>query len=101
MVCRMRQGFCCFFHNQTRAIFKITGTDSGEEADYCSEEEMITFMPGEQGTELCISIAMVDDDLCEDSETFSVGLTSIDGGVMTINSPVLVTITDDDGMWIT
>ena len=63
--------------------------------DFVDVSETLTFSPGDLRKTLSVSI--ISDDICENAETFSVRLSSMDpnvqvGGV----NPANVTITDDD-----
>ena len=67
-------------------------------ADYTSVSMALTFNSGNTGGMLCISIPIEDDNICENSETILVDLTSTDPNAIRI--PPLstsVTITDNDG----
>lgn len=83
---------------QSNEIYLNTGTDTtNDPADYCSLDEVITINPGDEGTMLCEDIGIVNDDLCEATETFNVAAESVGGGTTIINSPAVATIFDDDG----
>ena len=50
---------------------------------------------------MCADITIIDDDLCEEPETFSISLTEMDSNVV-LNGPRrgTVTIDDNDGMGV-
>ena len=68
-----------------------------EPADYCSANEELIIHPGEEGIQICRAINIIDDNLCEGNETFSVRVDSVSSGAVVSGSPVIVTIQDDDG----
>ena len=67
-------------------------------ADFCTEQVVFTFGPGEEGQEICADIEINDDMICEGNENFGLLLESgTDGGTTILNSPGSVTIIDNDG----
>ena len=58
----------------------------------------LTFAAGSSlGTQECVDVAITDDDVFEDDETFSVTLTTDDGSVDTVPDRTDITIVDDEG----
>ena len=70
-------------------------------ADYTSVSMALTYNSGNTGNMLCISIFIEDDNVCENSETIFVDLTSTDPNAITVPpTSTSVTITDNDGEFL-
>ena len=67
--------------------------------DYGSVETSLQFVPCNR--KMCISISIVDDDVLESMESFTVSLGSdgLDNRISLSSVNATVQITDDDGMW--
>ena len=68
-------------------------------ADYGAVNQVITFTPQNEGDMLCVNIPIVDDNICEDDETFNVTITPNQPDCISIKPGFgegTVTIVDDD-----
>ncbi|HHP7246330.1 MAG TPA: Calx-beta domain-containing protein [Elainellaceae cyanobacterium] len=70
----------------------VGGTASA--ADFTLGTTVVTFADGE--TEKLVTVDLIDDDLVENAETISLGLSSIDESFIGAQSTTLLTITDND-----
>ena len=59
----------------------------------------MTFTSANDDQMLCFPVTIVDDDICEDDESFFVDLTSADPNVRVLTPTGSVTILDNDGQW--
>lgn len=79
------------------SVFLHIGAATGVQADYCSEEFIITIEPGQESMMFCRDILINNDMICEGPEDFSLVLESgQDGGSVITNAPGTATIIDDD-----
>ena len=65
--------------------------------DYGSVSTMITFTDANQGQTVCQTVTIVDDLVCEDTEEFSIELSTADDQVDIDPSMATISITDNDG----
>lgn len=70
-----------------------------EPADYRAVNEVITINPGQEGQHLCEDIGIVNDDLIEGTESFTVSFESVGPGTMILTPQLMATIQDDDGIF--
>ena len=68
--------------------------------DYVSTTWMLTFVPSNDRQRVCTTVPIIDDNLDEPNELFSVRIidVSLDSIMVGPNSKSFVTIIDDDGM---
>ena len=55
----------------------------------------LTFTAGERGRELCHNVSVTDDDILEDTETFTITLSSTDEDILIQSSTALLAILDE------
>ena len=94
---RLTPSLLCFLCTVYEANF-LTGP-----ADYGAVNQVITFTPQNEGDMLCVDIPIVDDNICEDDETFNVTITPNQPDCISIKPGFgegTVTIIDDDSEWI-
>lgn len=65
--------------------------------DYMYVSDVVTFDIGEEYDLYCLYINIIDDDICEEDESFSIQLTSTDDCVDIVDGSGSLTIIDDDG----
>ena len=65
--------------------------------DYTMNSLSLEFPAGSEAAEVqCMNVAILDDTLFEEDETFTVGLTVMTSDVMTGNDTTTITITEND-----
>ena len=55
----------------------------------------LTFTVGERGRGLCLNVSVTDDDILEDTETYTITLSSTDEDVLIQSSTALLVILDE------
>ena len=68
-------------------------------SDFENASRSLTFSLGESGRELCHEISVIDDEVLEDAETYTVSLTSTDDDVaIAVTTASLIILDETDGM---
>ena len=71
-------------------------------ADFVSTAMDLTFLASaDPPPQMCFNVSIIDDDILESAESFTVGLSTVDSAVMLVNDETLVTIVDNNGkVWL-
>ena len=99
-----RNGANWFQSNVTLTTLNLTASPCTSspltDGDYCSPPQMVTFEPGE--TEVALLIPIINDTVAEDTENFTLSLSSPSAAVLTGHTSTTISITDlADCMWYT
>ena len=75
----------------------ISPTGTGSQPDFTSQQLSFTIQPSQVSQLFCVNIPIIDNNIFENTETFSLILASLDSRVNPLIPVGSVTINDDDG----
>ena len=91
-----RNGANWFQSNVTLTTLNLTASPCTSSpltnGDYCSPPQKVTFEPGE--TEVALLIPIINDTVAEDTENFTLSLSSPSAAVLTGHTSTTISITD-------
>jgi choice-of-anchor B domain-containing protein len=75
--------------------YHLLGASATLDQDVANQNGTLTWQDGEQEIKT-LTIDLIDDELTEDTETFSIVLTTVAGSLIGDNNPLMVSISDDE-----
>ena len=91
--CNVPHNSRCTYIVQVKCFFLTAGED------YTHIDEELVILPGQQESEHCMMVNILNDTILENNETFTISLKSDEIGVNITLSEATVSIIDNDGLY--